>query len=136
MVKKITKILTLDAVAFGLAASAALAQEGGTVSSVSRAVTPFTDLGLLIRNILSIIFFIAGLLAFIYLLIGGLQWITSGGDKAAATAARDRITAALVGLIIIVAAFAVTLVLERVFGIRILSGVSFPTAQNTAGTGG
>lgn len=133
MLKKITKILTVEAVAFGIAASSALAADRSSVSAVDDSVAPFADLGLLIRNILSIIFFLAGLLAFIYLLIGGLQWITSGGDKAAASAARDRITAALVGLIIIVAAFAITLVLERVFGIRILSGVSFPSAENVVG---
>jgi len=127
MIKKIAQIFTLEAIAFSVVTTSALAQ---TVSSVDSKAAPFTDLGVLIRNALSIIFFLAGLLAFVYLLIGGLQWITSGGDKAAATAARDRITAALVGLIIIVAAFAVTLVLERVFGIQILTGVSFPTAQN------
>ena len=126
MLKKTVQIIAYQVVAFGVVAKAAFAQ---TVSAVDSKAAPFTDLGLLLRNVLSIIFFMAGLLAFIYLLIGGLQWITSGGDMKAAAAARDRITAALVGLIIIVAAFAITLVLERVFGIQILTGVSFPTAQ-------
>lgn len=130
MLKKIATVLTTEAVAFSIATRTILAQN---VSAVDPSNAPFSDLGVLIRNILSIIFFFAGLLAFIYLLIGGLQWITSGGDKAAASAARDRITASLVGLIIIVAAFAITLVLERVFGIRILSGVNFQPAQNIVG---
>lgn len=129
MLKKIGQIITYQAVAFAIATSSAMAAD---VSAIDRAAAPFADLGALIRNVLAIIFFFAGLLAFIYLLIGGLQWITSGGDKAAATAARDRITASLVGLIIIVAAFAVTLVLEKVFGIRILSGVNFPSAPGCA----
>jgi hypothetical protein len=131
MLKKISQIIAINAIAFGTTTTAALAQ---SVSAVDKAVAPFSDLGGLIRNILSVIFFFAGLLAFVYLLIGGLQWITSGGDQKAAASARDRITASLVGLIIIVAAFAITLVLEKVFGIKILTGVSFPGADRTAGT--
>lgn len=130
MLKKIAQIFTYLSVAFGLATRSVLAQ---AVSPVDRIAAPFIDLGAVIRNALSIIFFVAGLLAFVYLLLGGLQWITSGGDKQAATAARDRITAALVGLIIIVAAFAITLIIERVFGIRILSGVNFPQSTNVVG---
>lgn len=130
MFKKIAQIFTYLAVSLGFAAPTAFAQ---SVSKVDPVVAPFTDLGVVIRNFLSIIFFVAGLLAFVYLLLGGLQWITSGGDKMAATAARDKITSALVGLIIIVAAFAITLILEKVFGIRIISGVTFPPSTGCAG---
>ncbi|MCX6783829.1 MAG: hypothetical protein NT141_02055 [candidate division WWE3 bacterium] len=37
----------------------------------------------------------AGLLFFVMLVWGGIQFVTSGGDKAQATAAKDRITHAL-----------------------------------------
>lgn len=134
MLKRTVQIIAYQVAAFSVAASTALAgHEPGHVSAVDPTSAPFSDLGLLLRNALSIVFFLAGLLSFVYLLIGGLQWITSGGDMKAAAAARDRITAALVGLIIIVAAFAITLVLEKVFGIRILSGVNFNPAQNVVG---
>ena len=128
MLKKIAQIAIFQTMALSLATTSTFAQN---INPVPTSATPFPNLGELIRNVLSLIFFAAGLLAFLYLLIGGLQWITSGGDQKAAAAARDRITAALVGLIIIVAAFAITLVLERVFGIRILSGVNFPAAPQT-----
>ncbi|MCL5411822.1 MAG: DUF1700 domain-containing protein [Patescibacteria group bacterium] len=114
-----------------MAVTAALAQ--GTVSQVPNTVTPFSDLGQLISNVIVLVIFFAALLVFIFLLIGGLQWITSGGDKAAAQAARDRITAALVGLIIVVGAFAIMLIIERVFGVSVLGGFKPPTAQNTVG---
>lgn len=91
--------------------------------------TSFPNLGGLIQNVLAIVLFIAGLLAFVYLIIGGLQWITSGGDMKAAASARDKITSALVGMIIIVAAFAITLVLEKVFGICVIGGCTFPPAD-------
>ncbi|MDP2670938.1 MAG: hypothetical protein Q8P13_00495 [bacterium] len=95
---------------------------------------PFYNLGKIISNVLLLLFFVAGLLAFVFIVIGGIQWITAGGDKAAAQAARDRITSAVVGLLIVVAAFAITLILASVLGINIFSFV-FPGATRTAGVG-
>ena len=43
----------------------------------------------------------AALAAFFYLILGGFQWITSGGDKAGTEAAREKITAAFIGLAIV-----------------------------------
>lgn len=118
-------------------AVAVFAQTPGTrtqiVSSVNTDRTPFPDLGQLIGQILVIVIILASILLFIYLVIGGLQWLTSGGDKAAAQAARDRITAALTGLIIILAAFALVRILEAAFGIRVLSGISVPTQNSPFG---
>jgi cbb3-type cytochrome oxidase subunit 3 len=125
--------------AFGWLASnvsPVLAQDDGVVDPVPRTATPFPDLAQLIANVIAIVIFLAALLVFIFLLIGGLQWILSGGDKAAAQAARDRITSALVGLVIIVAAFALMLIIERVFGVSVLSGFTPPTAPNTVGRPG
>ena len=39
------------------------------------------------------------------LIMGGIEWITSGGDKAKYEAARKRITAAIVGLVLIATAW-------------------------------
>jgi len=94
---------------------------------------PFLDLGRLLSNVLALLFFFAALMAFIFIIIGGIQWITAGGDKIAAQAARDRITAAVVGLLIVVAAFAITTILSAVLGINLFE-FQFPGAQQTAGT--
>jgi hypothetical protein len=80
------------------------------------------NLGGLLSALLVLLFFFAALLAFIFIVIGGIQWITAGGDKVAAGNARDRITAAIVGLVIVVAAFAITLIITSVLGINIFSG--------------
>ncbi|HSX58449.1 MAG TPA: hypothetical protein VLE47_04240 [Candidatus Saccharimonadales bacterium] len=92
----------------------------------------FPNLGQLMSNALALLFFFAGLLTFVFIVIGGIQWITAGGDVKAAQAARDRITAAVVGLIVVVAAFAITLILGQVFGINLFN-FKFPTAPNTVG---
>ena len=88
---------------------------------------PFNNLGEIFNALLALAFFVAGLAFFITLLIGGIQWITAGGDPKALDSARRRITNALVGLIIVVAAYAIALILEAVLGIRIVSGFCIPT---------
>lgn len=89
---------------------------------------PFTNLGELLSNVLILLFFFAAILSFIFIVIGGIQWITAGGDKLAAQSARDRITAAVVGLLIVVAAFALTLIITTVLGVNIFGGdvINFP----------
>ena len=62
---------------------------------------------------------IAALVFFFILVVGGIQWIASGGDKAQTEAARNRITAALVGLVIVFAAWAIVALINTFFGINI-----------------
>ncbi len=67
----------------------------------------FSDIGGVIGNAIGIAIIIAAVLALIYLIWGGISWITSGGDKTALEGARGRITNAIVGLIVVVAAWAI-----------------------------
>ena len=70
-------------------------------------------------------FAIAGLAALFYMLLGAFAWVTSGGDKDAITAAREKIQAAVVGMILLVAVLAVIWTLEQViFKRRICLGLS------------
>lgn len=88
------------------------------------------DIGQLIAAIVGTMLIIAALLAFFYLILGGIQWITSGGDKAGMEAARNKITHAIVGLIIVGAAWAIMTLVQGFLGITIIggSGISLPTA--------
>lgn len=107
-------------------ARAALADDiSDAVGRVNPNAVPFTNLGSLIGNLLQLVYYVAGLFFFIYFLIGGLQWITSGGDKGGVQAARDKIVNAVIGLILVVAAYAITLIIETVLGIKILTGFRF-----------
>ncbi len=65
-------------------------------------------------------FIIGATVFFFMLLIGAIQWISSGGDKAATETAKGRITNAIVGLVILLSLFAITQLLEAFFGIDIL----------------
>lgn len=92
-------------------------------------------IGAFISNLISVALVIAGLLAFFYLVIGGIQWITSGGDKAGLEAARNRIIHAILGLIIVASTYAIILIVFQFIGLpfpniplpRISSGLPAPT---------
>ncbi len=81
-----------------------------------------TSLGRLISSAIQFILIGAGLIAFVYLLLGGIQWITSGGDKAGVDAARQKIMAAVIGLVIVFATWALITVLEKFLGVSIITG--------------
>ena len=66
-----------------------------------------TDLGDVINGVLSFVMVIAALLVLFYLIMGGIEWITSGGDKGKTESARNKITAAVIGIIILAASFAI-----------------------------
>lgn len=82
-----------------------------------------TDIGTLINGALSFIMVIAALLVFLYLIMGGIEWITSGGDKTKTEGARNKITAAVVGLIILAASYAILLIILNFLGFGNLGDV-------------
>jgi hypothetical protein len=76
-----------------------------------RGVNPTRPVGTVLTNALTIIFILGALVVLFMLVIGAVQWITSGGDKEAVGKARSRITHALIGFAILaLAAFLVTVV--------------------------
>ncbi len=62
--------------------------------------------GGIITNVTNILLFVAGALAVIMLIVGGLRYAVSSGDPKAVTAARNTIVYAIVGLVIAFLAFA------------------------------
>lgn len=88
--------------------------------------TQFASLGTLtipglISALIRLTLVVAAIVFFFILVIGGIQWIASGGDKAQTEAARSRITAALVGLVIVFAAWAIVALINTFFHIDIFS---------------
>lgn len=97
---------------------------GGDIES--RLGWPFGNLGSLITTFLQVATLAAGLLLLVYLILGGIKYITSSGDEKQITSAKGMITSAVVGLVIITAAYAITAIIEKVFGIRIIGGITLP----------
>ena len=89
------------------------------------------DVGQLISALVGVLLILAALLAFFFLILGGIQWITSGGYKAGMEAARNKITHAIVGLIIVGAAWAIMILVQNFLGVSIIGGtLTFPKAFN------
>lgn len=92
---------------------------------------PDVQIGNVISAVVGVLLIVAAIAAFLFLILGGIQWITSGGDKAGMEAARNRITAAIVGLIIVAAAWAIMLLIGQFIGFNLLGGTfRIPTIQN------
>lgn len=60
------------------------------------------------------LFIIAGLAALLYLLLGAISWITSGGNKESVENARNKIMNAVIGLILVFVVLAIVVLLENV----------------------
>ncbi len=109
-----------------------LAQGGINLRPGQGFSTPLETLtfGQVIGAAIVLILIIAAIVFFFILIIGGVRWITSGGDKAATEAARSQITSALVGLVIVFAAWAILQLIELFFGVDILGGLQVVSVQN------
>src|SRR5690242_5668833 len=83
-----------------LSAGVALAQTQLSFDA-NKAGFKITDLSKLIQGLLNMVLFVAALLVFAYMIWGGIQWITSGGDKGKTEEARNKITAAVIGLAVL-----------------------------------
>jgi len=81
------------------------------LSFFQEAVPRFLALGMVIGTL--IFFFI--------LIIGAIQWISSGGDKSALESAKGKLTNAFIGIIILFSLFVLLKVIESFFGITILT---------------
>ncbi len=84
--------------------------------------------GKLIGSLVGAIFIFSFLFAFVYLLLGAFNWITSGGDKAKLESARDMITQAVVGIIIVGAAWAIANLVGNFLGLD-LKALPIPTIE-------
>jgi TRAP-type C4-dicarboxylate transport system permease small subunit len=76
---------------------------------------------MLVSGLVKLVVVVAAIVFFFILVIGGIRWIASGGDKAQTEAARNQITAALVGLVIVFAAWAIVALINVFFHVDIFS---------------
>ena len=103
----------------------ALAQ--GSISVSQPVGFQVTDVGTIVSGAIGAAFIIAGLIIFSFIAFGGLLMITSGGDKTQSEKGRSAVTGAAVGFAVIAAAWAITMLVEYIFGFNILGGVTLPT---------
>lgn len=77
-------------------------------------------IGDIITSAYPYIFGAAGILVLIYLLYGGIELMISAGDPKKVQSARDKITGAIVGLVIIFVAFWIVQLISYFLGVEAL----------------
>ena len=125
MTNKLTKLFISGAAYLSTLSMATMAFAGSASgtdgkSATGTAISPGTgwadNIGALINSALNLVMIVALLLVFLYLILGGIQWITSGGDKGKTEEARNKITAAVIGIIILAAAYALVQFVSYILG--------------------
>lgn len=79
----------------------------------------YTCIGHLVSNIVSAAFIISGIAFFLILVMGGVEYLTSGGDKGKVESSQKRISSALIGLAIVASSYAVYMLVLEFFGINL-----------------
>ena len=99
MKNKLSKALAAGSVAFMASPAMIFAQNKVAITQQNIDLPKgfFLDPGNLLNTILRMVLIIGVLLVFFFLIQGGLEWITSGGDKGAVEKARNKITNAVIG---------------------------------------
>ncbi len=77
------------------------------------------DIGRIIGVIVTTLLILAAIIALLFLIWGGIRWITSGGDKAKVESARNTIISAIIGLVIAFLAFFILTLILNFFGVTL-----------------
>ena len=74
----------------------------------------------LIGSILGIVIAIGTLMLLIYLIWGAFSWVTSSGDKGKLEEARNRMSTAVIGIIVLSSVVALFMLIQQILGICVL----------------
>lgn len=93
------------------------------------------DFGVVLTFLIRTFFIVGGIIALLYLLLGAFSWITSGGNKENVDKAREKIQAAIIGVILIFVVLAIVIVLEETLfpagsGLGIRKSIKFQRLVN------
>jgi hypothetical protein len=80
---------------------------------------PLSGLTLVFTNIVRAALALAGVVLFVLLLVGGIKYITSGGDPKATEGAQKTITYAIGGLLLILASYLILVLIWKITGVDV-----------------
>jgi hypothetical protein len=87
-------------------------------------ISPTDRLASLISTIYGFLTIVAGLAFILWFVLGSIDWIMSSGDQQKLEGARNKMTSAAIGLIIVVASYAIIGIVGQVVGFDILNPIS------------
>lgn len=83
------------------------------------------ELGPLIARLINYLLGIVGGISIILIIVGGIRFIAAGGDEKATAAAKQTVTFAIVGLVIVLLAVLMVNILGGLLGVKDLNIVRF-----------
>jgi hypothetical protein len=86
----------------------------------------YRSIGGILGAILNVVFYVGIAMSIIFLIIGGIKYITAGGDETKVAAARGQVTNAIIGFVIVIAAFTVRYIVQNLIGVQLPSNEVLP----------
>lgn len=84
--------------------------------------------GVVLEDVISTVIGVLTIIAFIWFVIqffiAAIQIISSGGDKAALSAARGKLTTSIIGVVVVISAIFIIELVGSILGISILTGIN------------
>lgn len=95
---------------------------GGFFSDDSKdAANTLNNLELMVSRLIGSLTALAGIAFLMYFFLGAFYWITAGGDTSKIQKARDQMVQGVIGMIVIIIAYAVVGTIGTILGIDILN---------------
>jgi flagellar biosynthesis protein FlhB len=119
ILKKFTPLFILIILALGfllpavncqagfLASSSGITAQTGALSQ-SAGFDTSNSIADIVATIIRVVLSLLGIIFLVLLILGGYQWMTAGGNEDQVSKAQDRIKTAIIGLVIVLAAYAIT----------------------------
>lgn len=80
---------------------------GASAAQGTEVPTELTGTTGVITSIVNLLLFVAGAVAVVMIIIGGIRYVTSNGDQAHVKAAKDTIMYSIIGLVVAILAYAI-----------------------------
>ena len=91
------------------------------------------EMSKLVPGLINLALVIATIVFFFLLLFGGIRWITAGGDKTSLESAQKMLTSAIVGIVIVLSAWAIKDFVWKFFGLSAGGASQFVCPSAVAG---
>lgn len=104
--------------------------------AISNLPTNFQSVPKIIAEIFNFVIAISGAIFLIMLLVGGVQYLTGAGNEETTTKARRLMVDAIIGFILVIAAYAIgVFIINRLYGQAVVPGSSLGGSSATGGGG-
>lgn len=110
---KIINVISIVAMVVMIAAPLAVSAQFTTPDPSGSGVAEDTELSELLVRIINVLLALAGLVAVVFLIVGGFRYITAGGNEEAAESGKKAIVNAVIGIVVIILSFVIVRVVSN-----------------------